>query len=91
MELVGDAAPQTGDTDGDGDVDLDDLNNVRNNFGGEGSGDTDGDNDVDLDDLNNVRNNFGAGPANAVPEPGTFVLGLSMLALGGLWARRRRS
>ena len=52
-----------GDTDADGDVDIDDLNNVRNNFGSGGPaalGDTDGDGDVDIDDLNNVRNNFGA-------------------------------
>jgi hypothetical protein len=83
-------APQTpGDTDGDGDVDLDDLNNVRNNFGGQGSGDTDGDSDVDLDDLNNVRNNFGAsGAPSSVPEPSTFGLGLGLMALGGIWARR---
>ncbi len=49
-----------GDTDFDGDVDLDDLNNVRNNLGGTGGGDTAPfDGDVDLDDLNSVRNNFG--------------------------------
>ncbi|MDZ4783967.1 MAG: LamG-like jellyroll fold domain-containing protein, partial [Planctomycetia bacterium] len=50
-----------GDTDDDGDVDITDLNNVRNNFSGAGLGDTDNDNDVDITDLNNVRNNFGAG------------------------------
>lgn len=49
-----------GDTNGDGQVDLVDLNNVRNNFGGQGLGDADGDSDVDLSDLNAVRNNFGA-------------------------------
>lgn len=52
-----------GDTNGDGIVDLVDLNNVRNNFGGEGLGDTDGNGVVDLEDLNAVRNNFGAAPA----------------------------
>lgn len=74
---------QDGDTDGDRDVDLDDLNNVRNNFGTSPppTGDTDGDNDVDLDDLNAVRNNFGAGPTLAVPEPSA-----AMLALCGLGA-----
>ncbi len=73
--------PVVGDTDDDGDVDLDDLNNVRNNFGSSVSaGDTDGDGDVDLDDLNNVRNNFGSsGSAQAVPEPATWL----MVALGG--------
>ncbi len=55
-----------GDTNGDGLVDLVDLNNVRNNFGGVGLGDTDGNGTVDLDDLNAVRNNFGAGPAPVV-------------------------
>lgn len=49
-----------GDTDADGDVDLEDLNNVRNQFGGLGLGDSDGDRDVDLEDLNAVRNQFGA-------------------------------
>lgn len=49
-----------GDTDGDGQVGLDDLNNVRNHFGGGATGDADHDGDTDLDDLNAVRNNFGA-------------------------------
>jgi cytochrome c len=57
-------SPLPGDTNGDNIVDLEDLNNVRNNFGGTGLGDTNGDGDVDLDDLNAVRNNFGSvGPA----------------------------
>lgn len=52
-----------GDTDFDGDVDLDDLNNVRNHFGGAGVGDTAPfDGDVDLDDLNAVRNNLADPP-----------------------------
>ncbi|MDZ4782623.1 MAG: S8 family serine peptidase [Planctomycetia bacterium] len=54
-----------GDTNEDGRVDITDLNNVRNNFGGEGLGDADGDNDVDISDLNAVRNQFGATPAGA--------------------------
>lgn len=41
-------------------IDLDDLNNVRNNFGGSGLGDYTGDDFVDLEDLNFVRNRFGA-------------------------------
>lgn len=56
-----------GDTNDDGQVNLDDLNNVRNFFGGGAEGDADGDGDTDLDDLNAVRNNFGQGgaPANS--------------------------
>jgi hypothetical protein len=70
-----------GDTNGDGKVDLVDLNNVRNNFGGTTGGDTNGDGAVDLVDLNNVRNNFGAAAgANAVPEPSS----LALIALGTL-------
>jgi len=52
-----------GDANGDGRVDIDDLNLVRNNFGGVGAGvagDTNGDGVVNIDDLNAVRNNFGA-------------------------------
>lgn len=75
-----------GDTDGNGVVDLDDLNNVRNNFGGSGLGDTDGDNDVDLDDLNAVRNTFGAGSPNPIPEPSSFAL--LALSVVGIVARR---
>ena len=79
-----------GDTDDDGDVDLTDLNNVRNNFGSAGTpvlGDTNTDGLVDLTDLNNVRNNFGA--SAPVPEPATWALGLVGLAALG-WMRRRR-
>lgn len=85
-----------GDTDGDGDVDLDDLNAVRNNFGGAGQpGSTPGDafpfdGVVDLDDLNGVRNNFGTVGASAVPEPASWA----MLSLAGFvaaaFARRRK-
>lgn len=70
-----------GDTNGDGKVDLEDLNNVRNNFGGSGSGDADSDGDVDLDDLNAVRNNFGVvRDSTSVPEPSSIeIVGVSLL------------
>ncbi len=86
-----------GDTNADGRVDLEDLNNVRNNFGMMSMpilGDTDDDNDVDLGDLNNVRNNFGASssPLQSVPEPSSGMLvglGASCMLIAG--GRRRRS
>jgi len=67
-----DAALVSGDTNGDGLVNLVDLNNVRNHFGAQGDvpGDTDGNGIVDLADLNNVRNNFGAGQISMGPRIG---------------------
>ena len=81
-----------GDTNGDGRVGIDDLNNVRNNFGTAGArvlGDTNGDRVVNIDDLNAVRNNFGAVAASAVPEPGSYAL---LIAAAGCtcWRSRRR-
>ena len=85
--------PLMGDTNDDGIVDLNDLNNVRNNFGATGAGllgDTNHDDIVDLDDLNAVRNNFGAsGNAQPVPEPSTIAI-VSVALLGlGMTSRRR--
>ncbi len=75
---------QDGDTDNDGDVDLNDLNNVRNQFGSFGFpvlGDTyPFDGDVDLDDLNAVRNYFGTAGASAAPEPAAWVIGVILCA-----------
>lgn len=74
-----------GDTNGDGRVDLIDLNNVRNYFGVGGQGvvgDTNGDALVDLADLNNVRNHFGATtlPLTA-PEPATLAMAAILATL----------
>lgn len=66
-----------GDTDGDFDVDLDDLNAVRNNFGcsrGLCPGDATGDFDVNLDDLNAVRNRFGESTEQTYFDVSDFVL-----------------
>jgi hypothetical protein len=60
--------PVLGDTNGDRVVDLTDLNNVRNNFGGTGFGDANGDGVVDLADLNAVRNNFGTVGSASSPD-----------------------
>lgn len=56
-----------GDTNFDGEVNLEDLNNVRNHFGKSGGalGDANGDGAVDLADLNAVRNHFGSAGAVA--------------------------
>ncbi len=94
MLVVESPSGALGDTDGDGDVDLDDLNNVRNHFGAEGPADGSLDGDsfpfdgvVDLDDLNGVRNNFGEAPAS-VPEPSSAALVMVALAAAGWWVRR---
>ncbi|MDZ4784101.1 MAG: hypothetical protein SGJ19_27960 [Planctomycetia bacterium] len=92
---------QNGDTDADGDVDISDLNNVRNHFdeAGEGVvGDTAPlDGVVDINDLNRVRDNFGesllaAGGLTAVPEPATAGLAVcGLIALAGYRHRRRHA
>ncbi len=91
---------QVGDTDDDGDVDLEDLNATRNQFGATGLDDGSLDGDafpfdglVDLGDLNGVRNNFGVGPGapNAVPEPSSVLLMLAGCAACSVAARRRRT
>ncbi len=77
----------TGDTNGDGRVDLNDLNNVRNNFGLTGAPGIPGDaipfdGSVDLADVNAVRNNFGASqpPAASAPEPSGWALGATSVS-----------
>ncbi len=73
--VPGEVPLSPGDTNYDDVVDLEDLNNVRNNFDGSALGDSNGDGFVDLEDLNLVRNNFGSvgyfhlGPEYEVPRP----------------------
>jgi probable HAF family extracellular repeat protein len=89
--------PLTGDTNGDGTVDLTDLNNVLNNFGTTATGNPGDDNSdgvVDLSDLNDVLNNFGsssyaASALDSVPEPASLSL-LALTTLPLLTHRRRR-
>ncbi len=60
-----------GDTNGDQTVNIEDLNNVRNNFGLSGVGilgDNNNDQIVDIADLNNVRNFFGTRASRPVPD-----------------------
>ena len=71
-----------GDTDGDGDVDIDDFNTLRNNFGSSGDlsrGDFTGDAMVNVDDFAVLANSFGEGtdlPTNQ------FELSASQLSNG---------
>lgn len=51
--------PLWADADGDQDMDINDLNIVRNNFGSAGAGDFYEDGSVGIEDLNYIRNTFG--------------------------------
>ena len=83
-----------GDTDGDGDIDADDLATLGLNWDPTGTtktwadGDFDGDGDVDADDLATLGLNWNPTGSDAVPEPATMallVLGCALVLL-----RRRR-
>jgi hypothetical protein len=85
-----------GDTNGDGVVNIVDLNNVRNNFGANGNpilGDTAPfDGAVTIADLNNVRNNFGTGGVSqSVPEPSGIALAVACFGMLGATAYRRKT
>jgi len=81
-----------GDADLDGDVDIFDLSDLANGYGGPDAvwakGDFNGDGDVDVLDLAMLANNYGkaTGSATPLPEPATLVV----LAAGvWVWLRRR--
>ena len=58
------------DTDGDFDLDINDLNVIRNNFGDSSQADLDGSGTVGIDDLNIARNGFGTSfPFSLKPAP----------------------
>jgi hypothetical protein len=87
---------QPGDVDLDGDVDLADLNLVRNNFGAtvEATLPLPGDvypydNRVDVRDLNDVRNHFGES-LSTVPEPSSVGLALFCALSATLFALSSR-
>lgn len=77
--LLGTRSSVAGDVNGDGAVNLVDLNAVRNNFDGWGLGDVTRDGRIDLNDLNIVRENFGG--TTAVPEPASYFLTVLLVAL----------
>jgi MYXO-CTERM domain-containing protein len=93
---------ELGDSDGDGDVDLNDLGNLATAYGASsnatwGMGDFDSDGDVDLNDLGTLATHYGTGQAQAyadfqaltsVPEP--MGAGILVIALAALGRRRRR-
>jgi hypothetical protein len=94
LEIRAFAEPQLlGDTDGNGKVDVADLNNVRNQFGQTGlflAGDAyPFDGRVDVRDLNLVRNSFGQTSLVAVPEPAGFALATIPLLIISLRRRCR--
>lgn len=82
-----------GDANGDGTVDLLDLDILGSNFGSSpatfATADFNGDNVVDLLDLDILGSNFGASnSASAIPEPSTAVIGcLLLLCLSGARSR----
>lgn len=81
MELPGDA-------NNDGQVNLQDFNVLKSNFGRgttTAQGDFNGDMAVNLQDFNILKANFGKSAAAPVPEPGTRLL--AILALLGSLAR----
>lgn len=77
----------------DGNVDLQDFNILKANFGSGGTmdtGDANMDGNVDLQDFNILKGQFGQSASAAVPEPATFALAFMGLAALVCMARKRR-
>ena len=84
-----------GDVNGDGFVDIFDINLVSANWGSPGgpTGDANGDGNVDIFDINLISSNWAPAPggAAAVPEPSSAVLiALGLLGLAGAAGARSR-
>jgi hypothetical protein len=80
--------PGPGDVNGDGVVDIFDVNLVSAHWGETGPiGDANGDMMVDIFDVNLISANWSAGGAAAVPEPGSLVLLLAGAAMVGCLRR----
>lgn len=91
--IVNDGSQLPGDGDRDGFVGLEDLNGVRNEFGGYpqySPFDMNYDLSVNLTDLNLVRNNFGKSLQQSVPEPSSILLATSLVPMF-LYMTRRAS
>ena len=98
MTAVDPNAPGPGDVDGLNGVDLADLNIIAAHFRQSAiraNGDLSGDGFVDITDFREWKTNYSGAGAGAdysflgsVPEPGTFVLAVTILAVGGMTRRR---
>ena len=79
-----------GDTNGDGTVDLVDLQNTKDNFNGNATGDANYDGQTNLADIFAVRNNLGRSLQTAtttIPEPTSL---LTLLALAPIILKRNK-
>ena len=93
IEYLFDAPPIPGDFNGDGSVDLLDLDILGRNFGRMGDatfadGDANGDGNVDLLDLDTMGLNFGVPASETVPEPAAGLLALLACAATGVCRSR---
>jgi hypothetical protein len=83
---LGASAPEPGDFDGDGDVDGDDLDQWQTHFGSNDAADADEDGDSDGADFLLWQQNLDVAASAPVPEPTS--LGICLLIVTGIAARR---